>query len=66
MGANEQELDYIQARGQMGAKSPLLWEESEVASLLKGSPLASEVLERLRVGAPCLLPPARAAALLPA
>lgn len=48
----EQELDYIQARGQMGAKSPLLWDEAEVASLLKGSPLAAEVLERLRVWAP--------------
>jgi hypothetical protein len=47
-----QELDRIQARGQSGAKSPLLWDEGQVATLLQGSPIVAEVAERLHVRAP--------------
>jgi len=46
-----QELDRIQARGQSGAKSPLLWDEGQVAALLQGSPIVAEVAERLHVRA---------------
>ena len=41
------ELDRIQARGALGAKSPLLWSEEERARLLKGSPLLAEVEARV-------------------
>lgn len=44
-----QELDRIQARGQMGAKSPLLWDEGQVDEYLAGSPLVAEIKERLKV-----------------
>ncbi|BDA45553.1 probable actin-histidine N-methyltransferase [Coccomyxa sp. Obi] len=42
------ELDRIQARGQMGAKSPLLWDEGQVDEYLAGSPLVAEIKERLK------------------
>lgn len=44
-----QELDRIQARGQMGAKSPLLWDDGQVEDYLAGSPLVAEIKERLEV-----------------
>lgn len=44
-----QELDRIQGRGQMGAKSPLLWDEGQVDEYLAGSPLVGEIKERLKV-----------------
>jgi hypothetical protein len=44
-----QELDRIQARGQMGAKSPLLWDDGQVEEYLAGSPLVGEIRERLKV-----------------
>ena len=43
-----QELDRIQARGQMGAKSPLLWDDGQVEEYLAGSPLVAEIKERLK------------------
>ena len=36
-------------RGQMGAKSPLLWDKGQVDSLLAGSPVVNMVKERLKV-----------------
>ena len=33
----------------MGAKSPLLWEEGQVESLLAGSPVVNMVKDRLKV-----------------
>lgn len=47
-----QELDKQRARGQQGAKSPLLWEEHEVDEYLAGSPVQTEIRQRLRVGSP--------------
>lgn len=41
------ELDRIQARGALGAKSPLLWTEEERARLLRGSPLLAEAEARV-------------------
>lgn len=51
LSCGSQELDRIQARGQSGAKSPLLWDEGQVAALLQGSPIVAEVAERLHVRA---------------
>lgn len=42
------ELDRIQARGALGAKSPLLWSGEERARLLRGSPLLAEAEARVR------------------
>ncbi|DBA98606.1 TPA: hypothetical protein ACH3X1_014399 [Trebouxia sp. C0004] len=42
------ELDRQRGRGQMGAKSPLLWEEGQVESLLAGSPVVNMVKDRLK------------------
>lgn len=42
------ELDRIQARGALGAKSPVLWTSDERARLLKGSPLYAEAEARVR------------------
>ena len=39
----------MQGRGLQGAKSPLLWEDSQVQELLAGSPLIGEIKERLKV-----------------
>ena len=44
-----QELDRVQGRGLQGAKSPLLWEDSQVREYLAGSPLIGEIKERLKV-----------------
>ena len=41
------ELDRIQARGALGAKSPLLWSAEERARLLKGSPLLADAEARV-------------------
>lgn len=41
--------DRQRGRGQMGAKSPLLWEEGQVESLLAGSPVVNMVKDRLKV-----------------
>jgi len=42
------ELDKQRARGQQGAKSPLLWEPGQVEEYLKGSPVQQEVRQRLQ------------------
>lgn len=42
-------FDRQRGRGQMGAKSPLLWEEGQVESLLAGSPVVNMVKDRLKV-----------------
>lgn len=42
------ELDRQRGRGQMGAKSPLLWDKGQVDSLLAGSPVVNMVKERLK------------------
>ena len=39
----------MQGRGLQGAKSPLLWEDSQVREYLAGSPLIGEIKERLKV-----------------
>ena len=39
----------MQGRGLQGAKSPLLWEDSQVQEYLAGSPLIGEIKERLKV-----------------
>lgn len=36
-------------RGQMGAKSPLLWDEGQAEALLEGSPVVNMIKERLQV-----------------
>lgn len=41
------ELDRIQARGALGAKSPLLWSAEERARLLRGSPLLADAEARV-------------------
>lgn len=41
------ELDRIQARGALGAKSPLLWSGAERARLLRGSPLLADAEARV-------------------
>ena len=41
------ELDRIQARGALGAKSPLLWSAAERGGLLRGSPLLAEAEARV-------------------
>ena len=41
------ELDRIQARGALGAKSPLLWSPDERARLLRGSPLLADAEARV-------------------
>ena len=41
------ELDRIQARGALGAKSPLLWSAEERARLLQGSPLLADAEARV-------------------
>jgi hypothetical protein len=41
------ELDRIQARGALGAKSPLLWSKEERSRLLKGSPLLADAEARV-------------------
>ncbi len=50
------ELDKQQGRGQQGAKSPLLWEEGEVARYLAGSPVQQDIRQRLQVPAPLSAP----------
>lgn len=42
------ELDRQGGRGSQGAKSPLLWTESEIEEYLKGSPVVEMIKERLR------------------
>ena len=42
------ELDRQGGRGPQGAKSPLLWDEGQVETLLAGSPLVAQVKERLQ------------------
>lgn len=39
----------MQGRGLQGAKSPLLWEDTQVQEYLAGSPLIGEIKERLKV-----------------
>ena len=46
-----QELDQQRARGQQGAKSPLLWEAREVEQYLAGSPVQADIRARLQVRA---------------
>lgn len=41
------ELDKQRARGQQGAKSPLLWDEGQVEEYLRGSPVQQDVSARL-------------------
>jgi hypothetical protein len=48
-----QELDQQRARGQQGAKSPLLWEAREVEQYLAGSPVQANIRARLRARTPC-------------
>ena len=45
----EQELDKQRGRGQLGAKSPLLWDEGQVEEYLAGSPVIKDVATRLKV-----------------
>lgn len=47
-----QELDQQRARGQQGAKSPLLWEAREVEQYLAGSPVQADIRARLQVRTP--------------
>ncbi len=42
------ELDRQRGRGQMGAKSPLLWDEGQVETFLAGSPLCGAIAQRLQ------------------
>lgn len=42
------ELDRQRGRGQMGAKSPLLWDKGQVDHLLAGSPVVNMVKDRLK------------------
>lgn len=42
-------FDRQRGRGQMGAKSPLLWDEGQVERLLAGSPVVNMVRDRLKV-----------------
>lgn len=42
------ELDRQRGRGQMGAKSPLLWDEGQVETFLAGSPLVQQVAQRIQ------------------
>lgn len=42
------ELDRQRGRGQMGAKSPLLWDQGQVETLLAGSPVVQMVKNRLK------------------
>ena len=46
------ELDQQRARGQQGAKSPLLWEAREVEQYLAGSPVQADIRARLQVCSP--------------
>lgn len=43
------ELDRTRGRGQMGARSPLLWAPGQAERLLAGSPVLGEVRARLQV-----------------
>ena len=54
-----QELDKQQGRGQMGACSPLIWDEGQAERLLAGSPVLQLIKERAKVwpSAPPLPPP---------
>ena len=45
-------FDRQRGRGQMGAKSPLLWDKGQVDALLAGSPVVNMVKERLKVCLP--------------
>lgn len=42
------ELDRQRGRGQMGAKSPLLWDEGQVQTFLKGSPVVKQIQQRIQ------------------
>ncbi|KAK9830198.1 hypothetical protein WJX72_010243 [[Myrmecia] bisecta] len=42
------ELDRQRGRGQLGAKTPLLWDDGEVERFLAGSPVVALVKERLK------------------
>ena len=44
-----QELDKQRGRGQQGAKSPLLWDDDQVAEYFAGSPIIKDVATRLKV-----------------